>query len=83
MSLIDKGIQKGIISFDDDKKFITYVHQNKKRNYSNHEEKVQAETFCALILQYNYPVERVVTFVSVKMVVDTKEADIVVFNDDA
>lgn len=82
MSLIDKGIQKGIINFDEDKKFITYVHQNKKRNFTNPEEQVQAETFCTLVLQYNYPVERVINFVSVKMGVENKEADIVVYNDD-
>ncbi|OFX89771.1 MAG: N-6 DNA methylase [Bacteroidetes bacterium GWF2_33_16] len=82
MNLIDEGIQKGIIKFDEENKYITYVHQNKKRNFINPEERVQAETFCRLILQYNYPEERIVNFVSVKMGVDTKEADIVVYNDD-
>ena len=82
MSLIDRGILSGLISFDEERKFITYIHQNKKRNFTNPEEQVQAETFCALVLQYNYPVERIVNFVSVKMGVDTKEADIVVYNDD-
>ncbi len=83
MNLIDKAIQKGIIKFDEDKKFVTYIHQNKKRNYSNPEEQIQLETFCNLVLQYNYPVERVVNFVSVKMGSETKEADIVVYNDDS
>ncbi len=83
MSLIEKGIQSGLIRIDEEKKFITYIYQNKKRSYINPEEQVQAEAFCSLILQYNYPVERVVNFVSVKMGVDTKEADIVVYNDDS
>lgn len=83
MNLIEKGIETGIIKFDEEKKFVTYVNQNKKRNYSNPEEQVQAETFCSLVLQYNYPVERVINFVSVKMGVETKEADIVVYNDDS
>lgn len=82
MNLIEEGIKKGIIKFDEENKFVTYVHQNKKRNYNNPEEKVQAETYCRLVLQYNYPVERVINFVSVKMGVETKEADIVVYNDD-
>ena len=82
MNLIEKGIQKGIIKFDEEKKIVTYVNQNKKRNYNNPEEQVQAETFCSLVLQYNYPVERVINFVSVKMGIETKEADIVVYNDD-
>ncbi|WP_243739456.1 restriction endonuclease subunit M [Flavicella sediminum] len=71
------------MKFDEEKKFVTYVNQNKKRNYNNPEEQVQAETFCSLVLQYNYPVERVINFVSVKMGVETKEADIVVYNDDS
>lgn len=83
MNLIEEGIKKGIIKFDEENKFVTYVHQNKKRNYNNPEEQVQAETFCSLVLQYNYPVERVINFVSVKMGVETKEADIVVYNDDS
>lgn len=82
MNLIDEGILKGLISFDEEKKYITYIYQNKKRNFNDSEEQIQAETFCALVLQYNYPVERIVNFVSVKMGVDTKEADIVVYNDD-
>ncbi len=43
MNLIDTGIEKGLIRFDEDKNFITYIHQNKKRNYNNPEEKVQAD----------------------------------------
>lgn len=34
MNLIDTGIEKGLIRFDEDRNFITYVHQNKKRNYN-------------------------------------------------
>ena len=49
MNLIDTGIEKGLIRFDEDKNFITYIHQNKKRNYNNPEEKVQAETFLTLV----------------------------------
>lgn len=35
MNLIAEGIKKGLISFDEEQKFITYIHQNKKRNYTN------------------------------------------------
>lgn len=83
MDLIKQGIEKGLISFDDDKKYITYLYQNKRRNYEKPEEKVQAETYCALILEYGYPKHRVQCFVTVPMGVDRKEADIVVYNDDA
>ena len=83
MDLIEKGVEKGLIKFDADRNFITYVQQNKKRNYNNPEEKVQAETFLTLALVYGYPVNRIKQFVSVQMGSETKEADIVVYSDDA
>jgi type I restriction-modification system DNA methylase subunit len=82
MQLIETGIQKGLIKFDDEQNFITYIHQNKKRNYNNPEEKVQAETFLTLVLIYGYPENRIKQFVSVQMGSETKEADIVVYSDD-
>lgn len=82
MNLIEKGIKKGLISFDEDHKYITYIHQKKKRNYTNPEEQIQAETFLKLILVYGYPVERIQQFVTVTMGSSTKEADILVYNDD-
>jgi type I restriction enzyme M protein len=39
-TIIQKGIDKGLIRFDDENKIITYIHQNKKRNYNNPEEQV-------------------------------------------
>ena len=76
------GIDKGLISFNEDKSRIKYVHQNKERNYNNPEEKVQAETFLILILDYNYPVNRIKQFVPVTMGSEVKEADIVIYEDD-
>lgn len=83
MNLIDIGIEKGLIRFDEERNFITYIHQNKKRNYNNPEEKVQADTFLTLVLNYGYPVNRVRQFVPVQMGSETKEADIIVYKDDA
>jgi type I restriction enzyme M protein len=82
MTTIERGIKEGLISFGDERKMITYLHQNKKRNYENPEEKVQAETFLHLVLTYNYPVKRIKQFVSVQMGAETKQADIIVYNDD-
>lgn len=76
------GIEKKLISFNEDMSRVTYVFQNKERNFNNPEEKVQAEAFLRLILDYNYPVERIKQFVPVTMGSETKEADIVVFEDD-
>jgi hypothetical protein len=55
--LIQKGIEKGFIRFDDDRKNIFYIHQDKRRNYNNPEEQVQAETFLKLVLEYGYYTE--------------------------
>ena len=82
MNLIEQGISRRLIKFDEDRKYITYIHQNKKRNYSNPEEKVQAESFLKLILSYGYPVERILQFKSVKMGSSDKELDIIVYNND-
>lgn len=84
MNLIEDGIKKGLIKFDsDDRKTITYVHQNKSRNYNNPEEQVQAESFLLLVLRYNYQPENIKLFVTVTMGASIKEADIVVYNDPA
>ena len=82
MNIIETGIERGLIKFDEERDFITYVHQNKKKNYNNPEEKVQAETFLTLILIYGYPENRIKQFVSVQMGSETKEADIIVYKDD-
>jgi len=82
MSLIQEGIKKGLIKLDDEQKYITYINQNKKRNYSNPEEQVQAETFLKLILTYGYAQKRIRLFVPVAMGSTTKEADIIVYNED-
>jgi len=81
-SIIQEGIKRGLISISEDEKMIKYIHQNKSRNFTNPEEKVQAEAFVLLVTQYNYKPERIKMFVPVKMGVETKEADIVVYNDD-
>lgn len=82
MNIIEIGIKNGLIEFDEERNFIKYLHQGKKRNYNNPEEKVQAETFLMLILIYGYPVNRIKQFVSVQMGAETKEADIIVYSDD-
>lgn len=76
------GLENGYISFNEDMSRITYIFQNKERNYNNPEEKVQAETFLRLILDYKYPVNRIRQFVSITMGREVKEADIVVYSDD-
>lgn len=76
------GIEKGLISFNEDKSRIKYNWQKKERNYNNPEEKVQALAFLQLILDYNYPQSQIRQFESVTMGSEVKEADIVVFEDE-
>ncbi|MDR2426522.1 MAG: N-6 DNA methylase [Endomicrobium sp.] len=85
MDLIAEGLKKGLISFDDEKerRFITYIFQNnKKRLFTNPEEAIQAESYLKLIFKYHYKPQRIKLYVPVKMGTLTKEADIVVYNDD-
>lgn len=82
MSLIEQGIQQGLISFSEEEKYITYIHQNKRRNYSNPEEQVQAETFLKLVLVYGYKPERIEHYGTVTLGSSVREADIIVYNDD-
>ena len=79
--IILAGQNANLIKISDDLSTVTYIHQNISRNYNNPEEKVQAETFCELVLKYNYPVEYVKQYVKVTVGSDVKEADIIVYND--
>lgn len=83
MNLIKEGIKRKIIRFEDGEKYIVYLPQNKRRNYENPEEKVQADTFLKLALVYGYPPNRILQYVPVQMGSETKEADIIVYDDDA
>lgn len=79
--IIIEGQKKGLIKISNDVSTITYLNQNISRNYNNPEERVQAETFCELVLKYNYPVENIRLYVKVTVGSDVKEADIIVYND--
>jgi len=83
MNLIEQGIQKKLIRFENNRKYIIYLEENIRRNYTNPEEIVQAETYLKLILVYNYSPKNIRQFVTVTMGSDKKEADIIVYNDEA
>jgi len=83
MDLIADGLKQGLIRFEDSGKYIVYLPQGKRRNYENPEEKVQAEAFLRLALIYRYPAKRIRNYVSVQMGSEVKEADIIVYDDDA
>ncbi|MBV5297252.1 MAG: N-6 DNA methylase [Rhodoferax sp.] len=80
-NLIAQGIARKLIRFEDNEKYIVYIHQNKRRNFDNPEEKVQADAFLTLVIDYQYPVGQIWQFVSVQMGSDTREADMIVYDD--
>ena len=82
MDIIAEGVKQKLIRFEDDGRYIVYLHQSKRRNFAHPEEKVQTEAFLALVLVYKYPVKRIRQFVPVQMGSETKEADIIVYDDD-
>lgn len=82
MNKIEQGISQKLIRFNDDKTEVFYLHHdNKKRNYTNPEEQVQAETYVSLILDYGYRPQQIGLYVPVTMGASKKEADIVVYHD--
>lgn len=82
MDILQLAVERELIAFDQEQKYITYLRQGRKRNFQNPEEKVQAETFCRLVLEYGYSADRIEMFSTVKMGVAVKEADIIVYADD-
>lgn len=80
-NLIAQGIARKLIRLEDSDKYIVYADQNKRRNFDNPEEKVQAEAYLSLVLDYKYPAGQVRQFVSIQMGAETKEADIIVYED--
>jgi type I restriction enzyme M protein len=82
MDLISEGIKQKLIRFEDDNKYIVYIHEKKRRNYQNPEERIQAEAFLKLVLTYKYPVKHIRQYVRVQMGSTDKEADIIVYDDD-
>ena len=82
--IINRGIENGLISFNEDKSRIIYYTkpQTKSYKYSDPEEKVRAIVFLQLIFDYGYPINRIQLEVQVPRRTPNDWADIVVFNDD-
>jgi len=82
MEHLQKGIDKGFIKLDDERKFITYVQPNKKYRFTDPEEKVRADIFLQLIFDYGYSPKRIELEYTVPRRTPSDSADIVVFADD-
>ncbi|KAA6338983.1 hypothetical protein EZS27_013063 [termite gut metagenome] len=80
--LFRKGIAKKYIVVNDDYTTIHYNCKNKtKRRLQNPEEFVQATSFLKLIFDYDYLPQNISVNESVQVGSETKEADILVYNE--
>lgn len=80
--LFQKGLSNKYISVNEEKSVITYNCKNgTKRRLGNPEEFVQALTYLKLIFEYNYQPQHISVNEPVQMGSDTKEADIIVYNE--
>lgn len=78
---VSQGTAKGLIAFDAEQKNITYKAQNKRLRYSDPEEKVRANAYLSLVLDYGYVPEQIDIEVAVEHRVPNIYADIVVYAD--
>ena len=80
---IQRGIDAGIVSFNEDKSKITYACSRAyTTGFKNPEEKVRASYFCELVLDYNYPKEKIDFEVLVPRRTPEDRADILIYEDD-
>lgn len=80
--LFCKGISNKYISVNQEMSVITYHCKNgTKRRLSNPKEFIKALTYLKLIFEYNYQPQHISVNESVQMGSETKEADIIVYNE--
>lgn len=80
---IDKGIKAKIISLvEDETRIIYHCCREYSTSFKNPEEKVRASYFVELVLDYQYPKERIDIEVKVERRIPDDRADIVVYEDD-
>lgn len=82
MSLINRAIKDRHIVMDKKNNTVTYLPHTKTRNLKNPEEEIQLEAFLELIYTYDYPSHKLKVSDRVKMGSASKEADIMVYEDD-
>ncbi len=80
---INKGVENKLISFNDDGTRIIYNCSRKySTSFKNPEEKVRASYFVELVLDYQYPKEKIDIEVKVERRVPDDRADIVIYEDE-
>lgn len=57
--LVKQGLLNNLIGFDADQKNITYIRQNKRLRFTDPEEKVRANAYLSLVIDYGYSPEQI------------------------
>lgn len=84
MSLLEKGIEKGLIKFDEGRKNIIYLEINLKKDFTTPEEPVRANAYLELIFVYGYKPQFIDLEVKAKQGSSGKtSADIVVYEENS
>ncbi len=80
---IHRGIEKGCIAISEDNNKITYhCSREYTAGFKNPEEKVRASYFAELVLDYEYPNDRISFEVTIPRRTPEDRADIVIYEDD-
>ncbi len=79
MTLIEQGIAKGLIAFDENETNINYLKQNFKRSWTMPEEKVRAATYLELVFNYGYEAKSIKFEVGSQQGSGTNRSDIVIY----
>ncbi|MEO0581828.1 MAG: type I restriction enzyme HsdR N-terminal domain-containing protein [Bacteroidota bacterium] len=82
MSYVKRGLKDKSIAINKKKDKVTYLPQNKERNLSNPEEKVQLDTYLKLIYDYGYPAAHLRVCERIQIGSSTREGDVMVYKDD-
>lgn len=83
MRSLERAIRDRYLILDKRQDKVIYLPNTKTRKLSNPEEQVQLEAFLELIYRYDYPAHKIRVCEQVKIGSSSREADIVVYRDDA
>ena len=79
--LIAQGVAKKLIRIGDGGKRIEYLRHGISRDWAKPEAIIEAKAYLTLVLQYEYPDDRIQLFAPVTVGSSLREADIEVFAD--
>ena len=79
--LLKEGQKAGLVRLSDDGKRIEYLNHGISRDFTKPEASIEAKAYLSLVLQYDYPDERIRLFSPVTIGSSQREADIEVYAD--